>query len=257
MRSTLTRQGFLAMLACALLATWITAAHAHSDLEVEIESGQLATEYGVFEGEFNESANFDYTNDPGFEAHDGTMTAGATLGFNAKAIDIGGTSRNLWYWDGSGGPAFGETPNVNGPITLDIHLGASPWINLNSSSGAGDVTGFDFATADGGGEIHDHLDFTLLDGAQNPFGSPAPAGVYLFALELTSDSYATSDPFYMVFGSQMSHEQIEEAVDFVATTFNVSAAPEAVPEPGTLLIALIGSVLGGGMLIRRRRRAAA
>jgi len=218
----------------ALAAVAFTAAPAfaqHSDVEFGYTDGKIEIEFGpegqVFEGEFPSSGLFaGNTDDPGFasEPEEG-------LGVNPGDVIDYRVLGPLRFHDGA---AF--APITDG-TSITIADNPSGTINIDAST-VGPVTGPGaIAEADGAGEVHAHIDFTLNDTAAAP-------GAYGILMDLTTDAsgIGNSDPFYIVFNFGLEEAAFEGAVESFASI---------VPEPTTLLLA------GGGMLLvlggRRRR----
>ena len=210
--------GFAALAVVMLIGTVATAQH--TDIEIEVEGGMLATDPRIGEGEFGEAPNpANVADEPGFEADDGVLMPGDVIGFNA--VDVLGS--HLWYWDGTGAVNFGASPHN---LTIE-HPVSSQSVVLDSADSGG-ATGFTIGAADAMGGMHQDLEFILDD--------PAPAsGVYLFGMEMTSPNYDTAEPLYMVLGSGVDEMEIDAAVDWVADTFSI-------PEPTSMVLALIGFV---------------
>ena len=94
--------------------------------------------------------------------------------------------------------------------------------------------------------IDDHLDFTLVAGADAPVGAYGIAFELLGSLDGTSlDNFeVTSDPFFIILNNGLSEEQFE---DFAVPAFEAAA----VPEPGTLGLLAMGMSC---VILRRSRR---
>lgn len=216
------------LLVCFFLGSICRAQHA--DIEIAVEGGTLVTVPRIGEGEFGEAPNpANVADEPGFEIDDGVFNAGEQLGFNALSLDPDADGpipgRNLWYWDGLGAVNFGVSSSdlaIEHPVT-------SAAISLNSSPGATTIPGFLIGFADSDGGLHQDLEFVLST-------NPPAAGVYLFGLEMTSPSYGTSDPLYMVLAYDVDEAVHDAAVDWAADTFNV-------PEPSALVWTLLTSLL--------------
>lgn len=194
------------------------AAYAHDDIEVELNGSQLATEAQVYESMFGETGIPYFTDDPGFEGESGVFSPGSSIGFNIISP--------LGFWNGGGfddlDPSTAESLTVGfGPNAVTTNTGF--------------VGGFDFV-ADASTGFDTHLDFTL-----NGVGGNAPSdGVFLLSLELTSNTYATSDSIWIVFGNNVDEAVLDGAVEWVEVNL--------VPAPGPL------ALLGGAMLLTGRRR---
>lgn len=237
MRQSRVRQnGFSWVLVFAALACFAPggALAAHSDVEFFVEDEQLQFFGGpVFESDIREfpiglvpSDPVVSTDDPGFITPDvSELGAGQTLldtsevvGFNIlNSLGLGA----LMFWDG----ATWGNPTPTGQERFFVN-GPGPLGPINFSFGSGPTTGYGFTAADSGGDVHQHVTFTLL---RDDSGVPA-AGVYGLEMELTSSVHTTSDPFFILFENDPNG-----TVDFEAA---VAAFP--VPEPGTLMVLMAG-----------------
>lgn len=194
--------------------------HGHAgDIEVELFGSQLATDGRVFESVFGKSGFPFVTDDPGFEGDAGVFSAGTTIGFNI----IGALGR----WNGNGFDML----NPTGQESLSISFGPA-----SVTTGFGFVNGFDFVS-DASGGFDTHLDFTLHGSG----GDPAD-GIYLLALQLTSNHYDASETFWIVFDNNMGDEILDLAVDWVQMNL--------VPAPGVLSLICMAGLVGAS---RRRR----
>lgn len=220
----------LAVLMSALGAS----ATAHEgDVGVSIYNGRLVTslvdEGGtlagaidrerVFGSEFGEAGIPNFADEPGF--YTDVLTPGTSIGFNIlDAVRI---------WNGS------DFSQVS-PTTITVSEDSSVPGTMEVTSGAGFVAGFEFIEADANGFFDDHPDF-LLD---------APAGqglgIYLLALELTSDAANDSRPFWIVFNNGQDEEDHDAAIEWVVANL--------VPAPGAA-----AGLLGALCVFSRRRRA--
>lgn len=211
--------------------------HLHEgDIEVGIVGGQLVTEgalhteygtgYGIFEGDLDTllAGPRWRTTDPGFDSEPGTFAAADMLYF----APVG----TLSFWDGDSW----ESPGAAVLVVRDSLDGTVTY------SGTGTATSDDFEgfISDGGatGQIHTHLTFTVQN---SPLGSQPAVGAYRIAMQLTSPSYASSDPFWLVFNRGLGAEAFEESVHVMS-----------VPEPETYALMALG--LGFVTLVARRRR---
>jgi hypothetical protein len=185
-----------------ILVSFFFAGHAFGqfhpdDVGVALDGGQIITVYQptgevlrVFPGVFGDSGFDGFTSNPGFQ---GVMTPGALLGFNA--------TQSLLYWD-----AVNEE-FVPPPAEESLSVGDfTSSISIDGNSGP--VPGFYFEIADGSGIVHSHMDFFIFDEG----GGNATPGAYLLFLELTSDVYATSEEFVIVFDYNIAAEEFEAAV---------------------------------------------
>lgn len=219
----------------AILATAAAAAfgsqalaHGEGDVWVYLDAGRLATgliredgsitEPGVrvFGAAFGDAGIPNFSDEPGFQAPDGSFLPGSTIGFKIL--------RALRSWNGTD---FGTMPME----TMTLSFGPLTAVTPDS-----DVLtpGFDL-TVDGAGGLHDHPDYTL--------NSPAGMGIYLLELEFTTDlaGVGSSMPFWIVFNQGMDETVHDEAIEWVEENL--------VPTPGP-----IGLLAAASMLALRRRR---
>ena len=237
----MSRPLFLTLAVVALLAQPATAQH--SDVEFEYHNNQIDFHSGepsgldaavLFEGEFpvgGPSGNF--TSDPGFasEVSEGLgVNPGDQIWINfIVSPSLGGF---LQYHDGT--DFASTTANIlvadNSPGSID------PMIFEGSVSGDNPVF---LQTADGIGDIHSHVDFTLSAGADQ--------GAYalLMQLQTSAPGISDSDPFWFIFNHGLDEDTFENVV---VPAFQSSA----IPEPGTL--GLIG-IAALAITCRRRRSA--
>ena len=207
----------------------------HADIEFTYTNNKLDVQFGpegqVFESEFPTDGAFEqFTDDPGFasEAAEGLGVnpndtidyniVGPLMFHNGTSLDAVPTGAQILISDNPGG-SLTVTDSTSGPV-----------------SGDGVI-----AQADGGGDIHAHIDFTLQPGEFDTGNNP-PAGAYGLLMELTTDTVgiANSDPFFIVFNFGLAEQVFEGAVEAFAA---------AVPEPASLAVV----TFGGLFLIARRR----
>ncbi|MFB3431339.1 MAG: hypothetical protein ABL309_10510 [Phycisphaerales bacterium] len=183
----------------------------------------------VFEAEFGEIPGFpNLLDEPGFYTEQ--LPAGTGIGFNI--VDA------LRVWNGSDFDTIGsQSMSIFGDPFPDGDVATTP------ATAGMFVPGFEFIEADANGFFDDHPTFQLNNQAD---------GVYLLSLELFTDAdgIASSDPMYIVFGSNIDgslgddeafEEQIDAAVDYVNNVI--------IPTPGAAgLLAL------AGLAATRRRR---
>ena len=188
----------LVIVAILLSTTHTFAQHHAGDVAIEVidntivtgvvENEQFTPER-VFPSEFGDTGIFNFTDEPGFDAEDGTFPPQTLVGFNILAA--------LGEWNGAGFDASEET--------LTVSFG-----NLQVTTGAGYVEGFGLRT-DAGGGWHRHLGFTLNDVSEQD------SGIYLLELELWHESRTieNSDSFFIVFNFQRSEQEHDAAIQFV------------------------------------------
>lgn len=222
----------------ALSALASTLAHADADhagdIAVSAVAGKLTTGgdhfeihggngYKIFEADFGDFTSGPYvTKNPGFQTQgSATLAPLSLLSFSA----IG----SLNYWNGS---AWGAAPTGVSVSFKDVLDELTTWTASGSTAGA--TSYVDQVATDG--SLHSHLTMSVTPGAA--------AGAYMVQLRLDSDTYASSDPFYVVFNRGLSGESFESSVESLA-------AP--VPEPSTYALMLAGLV-GVTALARRRKQ---
>lgn len=189
------------------------------DIEVQLSGSQLQTDGRVFEAVFGDSGFPFMTDEPGFEGDAGVFSPGTTIGFNIVS--------SLGLWNGNG---FDDL-NPTNQESLSISFGPA-----SATTGFGFTEGFNFVS-DASGGFDTHLDFIL-----NGFGGNPADGIYLLALQLTSNNYDTSETFWIVFDNNMGDEILDLAVNWVQMNL--------VPAPGALALLALAGLAGG-----RRRRA--
>ena len=185
----------------------------------EFEDDGSFHELRVFGSDFPGSgANFNFTDEPGFDNEPGTFPANSMVGFNI--LD------SLSIWNGNGFDAL--DPNTEETMTLNN--GA-----LTAETDTGFVPGFGLSVS-GDGSWHRHIGFTLNN------VTAQDSGVYLLNLELWHDGgIDNSDSFWIVFNLNEDETVHDAAIDWVGANL--------VPAPGAL--ALFGAI---GLVARKRRR---
>jgi hypothetical protein len=216
----------ISLLAAAGLAA---PAWAEGDISLMISGGQLVTtkvsETGdplgpsrVFSGLLTDNLGEWYTDEPGIQIDDGTLTPGADLRLYF--------SKALRQWNGSSFASFagGTVSATFGPLTNSI-------VTPGSDTNSGNLL-FPVETLGG---LHDHPDWVLA--GHTPTGS---AEFFLVEARFSYDGSIDSDPFYIVFGLNATEEQLEEVEAWVETN--------VVPTPGSLALLAMA-----GLAARRRR----
>lgn len=214
----------------------------HNDIEFGYDAGQIFLETGeltesssdahrLFEGAFPTSGLFErFTDDPGFASE---IAEGLGVGPNdvigLEIIQSDNFNSYLTYFD----PDLMKIAATNATIRLEKGSNA---LDIDAISGGL----FTVAQADANGEVHDHIDFLLSEGAE--------FGAYGILFEMTSDDSAieNSEPVWLVFNYGM-----DEAV-FDGAALEAFGKLSAVPEPSS---AMILGALGVGLVSLRRRRA--
>lgn len=204
--------------------------------QYDFDSGEVVnTNTRVYEGEFD---IFGTSDEPGFNALSSSnvptgfqaLDANTAVSFNASSFDIGSTSANLYFWDGTGEVNFTAAAN-----TLTISKAPSNIFSAVLDGSDTNVNGFDIATTSSDGFLHKHIDLGLTD------ISSSANGFYLWSLSVQSGLDST-DPIFFVHGFGLEDEVAHEAaVDWVGANL--------VPAPGALSMLALG-----GLTATRRRR---
>lgn len=221
------REVMLTIGAAVCIATAITPANAeqvHGDIGLYIENGKLTTglvsEDGaqfipstrLFVAELGEDiANI--TAEPGWQAEDGAFTPRSVITFQIN--------RALRKWNAL------DFSEIAGAMQLTF----GPLLPVVSPSTDFVVDGFPLQTDSDGG-LHDHPFYELL--------APAAAGVYLLDISFAapSQNISISDPVWILFGQNVSEDELNAAYEFAAAT---------IPAPGVI------PLLFAPVFLRRRR----
>ncbi|MBM4010445.1 MAG: hypothetical protein FJ286_03555 [Planctomycetes bacterium] len=141
-----------------------------------------------------------FLNDAELMTPSGVFTAlpgGTPLAFSFLPISIDGTSRNLFFWNGTGAVAFAPAA---ADVTLGlIKKGGGGWTAGITGASAGTIAGNTIQTTLTGtraGYVHTHL-YTSIAKA----GSVPDQGFYLYSLSLQMTGLTDSVPLYFVFGA--------------------------------------------------------
>lgn len=215
---------------------------------VDFETG-----YNVFVSNFNDAAGgANSVDDPGYFSVPGTLPPGLRISYEALG--------SLQYWD----PATNEwSNNVPGNTQIVLfgkltnQISADPvvcggiqnipcviiepeTITTFTESGVTGDTSFVIGDVAANGEIHEHLDWFVVNGTNGNEGGPA--GAYMADMKLTAPGYQDSEPFSIVFAKDISNEQFRQALE--ARTIDPNAT--AVPVPAFAVLILLGiiSLLG-------------
>ncbi len=208
----------------------------HNDIEFGYDSGQIFLVTGeltdsssdahrIFEANFPTTGTFArYTDDPGFFSE---VAEGLGVGPNdligLDVVQSGNFGSFLTYFD----PTTMIISSTGAVITLDNGVSS---LEITGTTGGLQA----IAEADGVGNIHDHIDFYLSDGAA--------FGAYGILFKMTSDdvSIGNSEPVWLVFNHGM-----DEAV-FDSQALAAFGKFSAVPEPGSaVLLGMIGLAMFG------------
>lgn len=163
-------------------------------------------DYGVraFRGVFGDGGVPNFTDDPGYDSEEGAFPPNTLIGFTiVKAVR---------EWDPVG-ENFDSIPDET--ITIS-HSGQS----TTSPPTDTPVTGFVFGGANGSGVFHQHLGYTL--------DSPADTGVYLFELQLWSEtsSINPSESFWLVFNQNDTDDHFNTAFQWVEDNLAGGCPPD-------------------------------
>lgn len=203
------------------------------------------SEMGSVSGEFlslEPGVNHPDINDAGLASYPTSATAllpGDTLRLLERSFTVGGVTDDLFYWNG-------VLPVSFAPTSADFRVdGGDP---LGSSAGIGGV--FD-----------DHP-FLVVDDDSQP-------GIYLASVSGVVDGFESSDPVYLVIGTEdlitadflginqvefdlLTDDELDEALDAVIERgVEFVEANVVVPEPSSLMIA---AVIGCLAMSRARTR---
>lgn len=238
-------KGFTFYAALVAACLFVSKAQAqHSDIEFGYDAGMIEIEPGheglVFEGDFPTSGLFErFTTSPGFGSE---IVEG--LGIGAGDIISYNILDNLYFWS-----LATEDFDTPGSASIDIDNAVGPNTLVTATSGA-IIPGGAIGQADGVGEFHSHVGFTISAGA--------PLGAYGLLMELVTDAsgIAESNPFFIVFNYGLDEDGSNPSVpDFEDAVLAFSNELEAVPEPSSIALATIGcAFLGCGLFRRRSRR---
>jgi hypothetical protein len=191
----------------------ITTFSSDNDLDPTIytPSRLFTTELEEFSGIFTKDF-------PGYEVRQtgGNVASNTTFGFNIagpalyfdEAADLYVTVQAMF-----GPPGPGPVPQ------LAITEGAN-----RRDTASGPVSGFNFFTFNSIGD-HSHLAYTLLGDGVNPVDGPS--GVYAIPFNLTSQSLATSETYYLLVGKGVAVDDplFESAIAVAQATL----VPDVVP----------------------------
>lgn len=180
-----------------------------------------STGHKIFEADFGDFSNGPFvTKNPGFQTQGSATLAPMSL------LSFSGIG-TLGYWDGS---AWGAAPAGVGVSIQDVFDEQTTWSATGVTAGPSSYIDQLSAT----GTLHSHLTMSVTPGAA--------AGAYAIQLQLASDAYVSSDPFYIVFNRGLSGASFESSV---------AALTSPVPEPASYALLLAG-LAGIATLVRRR-----
>lgn len=181
------------------------------------------------------------------------LPAATPLTFSFLPISIGGSTRNLFYWSGTGSVAFAPAA---ADVSLDLtKQGGGGWTAGVTGTSAGVVAGNTIQTTSSGasaGTVHTHLFASIGKAAAAP-----DQGFYLYSLGLQMTGLTDSRPLYFVYGAlDPAALTPQELTDFEAAHGAAEVWVQnnlaAVPEPSSLpLVAGLG--VAATAICRRRR----
>lgn len=215
----------------------------------------------IFLSDFGDLAGgTDSTDDPGFQGLAGWLPSNTLLKYRAvDALQTWRADSQSWHVSPSGGPQirlFGglstetvlstDTSHCNGllicipkEISETVYNEGSTVFTGQGISAAASLI-IDNTSADGA--LHAHLDWYLEN-----IGDVGDAA-YLLALQLISDGYQDSDPFYILFNHGLSEENLAKAVQMRMTP----DALATVPVPAALPLFMM-AIAGVGFFQRRNK----
>lgn len=172
-----------------------------ADFAVELDDcNTIQVHPRVLPGELN-ALNFFWTDEPGFDSHAGTFSAGSSIGFNI--LDA------LKKWNGRGFDTL--DPSTQETLTVSFLFGTD---FETRETHTGFVGGFDIPVA-GDGSWHKHLGYMLNGAGPNDPDN----GIYLLELQLYSTSedhnIASSSAFWIVFNLSLPEQDHHNAIIWV------------------------------------------
>jgi len=202
-----------------LFASNALAQHADIDVSAVTEDGitRLSTGTSDFENPgspiipdvrvhpatLNQSGIPGFTNNPGYNAFNGSLPTGALLGFDI--VDA------LRVWD----PV---EQNFETIPTEQMRVSVFTESRFTPLDGGGFVEGFEFAAISGSGAVHQHISYVL--------GEPLTPGVYMLSLQLriSTPGIEPTLPFFIVCNHLADPEDFAAALAFVEDSLN--SAPD-------------------------------
>lgn len=201
-----------------------------------------------------------FLNNASLTTPSGVFTAlpgGTPLTFSFLPISIGASTRNLFFWSGTGSVAFAPAA---ADVALDLtKQGGGGWTAGITGTSAGTIAGNTIQTTLTGasaGVVHTHL-FTSIAKA----GSTPDQGFYLYSLGLQMAGLTDSEPLYFVYGAldpaTMTPQQLAdfETAHGLAEVW-VENNLAAVPEPGSLATVMVAVAAAAVQRCRQTRRRA-
>ncbi|QDT69110.1 hypothetical protein MalM25_20380 [Planctomycetes bacterium MalM25] len=217
---------------------------------IDVDDGDVTLNERVFESEMGDIGTVFISDEPGFNhpESDAVLPPGVTSLADGDEIFVrkltstfDGATSDLFFWDGTGAPAFAPAVDATFDIVTD----------------PGDSIG----TAGAGGGFDDHPLYELGNGGS----LPAP-GIYLGAFEVQVGVLDPSDLLYLVMGTEglitadflgitqgefdmLTDEDLDEELEEVIEAAVGVVELSLIPEPGTLAL-----VSFAGLALAARRR---
>lgn len=235
-----------AVFGLAAFAGFTTYTAADYDVSPKVSGGQIVVNafFDAEEFEVENVAVFGYSfgedillppnelADPGFHPLPGSGFAGSSLiGINGQSV--------LQYWNGTGSPAFAP---ASAGTSMTYAFGPTGTPNAANVTGTSAGALVNVGPVDASGEFDDHLDTEIT--------LAAPAGIYLFSANLSTNSpgVSPSRDIYFLFNYGSDEDTLDAAVEFARDTFAPGTTIPVVPEPATM------GLLAATALMRRRQR---
>lgn len=215
------------------------AQHSDIDLSLVTEDGVTRLSTGVSDFEnpgspvipnvrvhaatLNQSGIPGFTNNPGYNAFNGSLPPGSLLAFDI--VDA------LRMWDPIA-QNFDTIPAEQMRISLFTESRFTP------TEPDGFVEGFQFAAVSGSGSVHQHISYVL--------GQPLTPGVYLLSLQLSLSVAGIEPtlPFYLVCNHLADPDEFAAAFAFVEDSLNPApTCPGDVTGDGSINLADLNLVL--------------
>ena len=200
------------------LSSTAFASEEHSDVEFLFTGGAIEIEWPledgspifVFESDFNEGLTPGLIDDPGFNNDEFLGTSDLPMPGSILSFNVLGP---LVYWNGS---SFADPGSASIEIT-DVLTGVSTIDGSTISDLASFTPGSlenSIGQANAIGEIHQHIDFQLFNGA---------TGAYGLTMSLTTDEAGIADSrtFGIFFNNFLSEEDFEAGVE----AYNATIVP--------------------------------
>ncbi|MFG0293915.1 MAG: hypothetical protein ACF8MJ_12290 [Phycisphaerales bacterium JB050] len=174
----------------------------------------------VFSSTTGEGGIPGFTDDPGFNALEGELPAGALLGFDL--VDA------LRIWNGNDFENLSDDPMRVSLFTIS---------RLTPDEAGGFTEGFDFATIGSNGAVHSHINYRLE--------APETPGIFLLTIQLRIDTpgIEPSLPVFIVFNNNADPEQAETAAAYLEALLEPETCPADVTGDNAVNLADLNLVL--------------